>query len=375
MNTTAYFTFDFTLDEIRQLRVRQRWDGGVRSERYDWLFGIPSFEDIANLMYNWKQAAKQDLGMHAAATRGGMWAELKKPRWIKQQTGMSMEDLFVQELERLPIHIRNMFFPPSHCPVDDDSKPALVSPNTFVLPPPLVVHCFESRPLKRIKTKFQRSQKAGLLGSSVHSVLPPLVLLLSQRKCHTIHDWDSLKSYLDGVNVDKACMWNNGAATKGMLIAAKAHERDMGVYTWTQRAEKKFLEDPFLDAQSEISALFCSAHVDGILAENVDIAVRAATIGCGNPVLSLQHGRIAHGVFPKFSINGSQLSTIKLVLSLLAAILLLGKWRVRKAQKSRDYIAPTLGVTESHSLKMDHNNTMINPDHKYGSLDLTAQPN
>jgi hypothetical protein len=288
---TAYFTFDFTLDEIRQLRVRQRMKGGLRSERYDWLFGVPTLEDIAQLLYRWKKSAALELkdGTTQQHWRGGMWVELKRPEWIELQTGVRMEDLFLAELQRLPVHLRDMFFPPSYCSTDMDQSSSLV-----VIPPPLAVHCFESKPLRYLHSKFRSLQKNGMLGSHNNSVIPPTVLLLGQKKCHTFNQWSSVEKYVDGINLDKACLWNNrtspdGAFTgeEGAKVAAEAHKNDLALFAWTERAEKEFILEPFSDAESEMLALMCSVGIDGMFAENVDIAVRAASLGCSIPLAVL----------------------------------------------------------------------------------------
>jgi hypothetical protein len=325
---TAYFTFDFTLHEIRQLRVRQRVKGGLRSERYDWLFGVPTLEDIAHLLYRWKKAAELELKDGTHHFRGGMWVELKKPEWIKLQTGMRMEDLFLEELQRLPVHLRDMFFPPSSCSVDNDQDQLLV------MPPPLAVHCFESMPLKYLHSKFHTLQNTGLLGTHNNSVIPPTVLLLGPKKCHNFHEWSSVEKYVDAINLDKTCLWNNrtslnGAFTgeEGAKVVAEAHKNDLAVFAWTERAEKEFLLEPFSDAESEMLALMCSAvGVDGMFAENVDIAVRAASLGCSTP---LEHRQEESQVDVSF---GSSILAIAAVL-LAVALVIQAVWTVRKAQK------------------------------------------
>jgi hypothetical protein len=251
---------------------------------------VPTLEDIAHLLYRWKKSAKLELKDGTHHLRGGMWVELKKPAWIKLQTGMRMEDLFLEELQRLPIQLRDMFFPPSSCSMDNDQS--------LVMPPPLAVHCFESNSLKYLHSKFQSLQNTGLLGSHNNSVIPPTVLLLGTKKCHSFNEWSSVEKYVDAINLDKTCLWNNrtsldGAFTgeEGANTVADAHKRDLALFAWTERAEKGFLLEPFSNAESEMLALMCSVGIDGMFAENVDIAVRAASLGCSTPLALLQHNQ------------------------------------------------------------------------------------
>ena len=53
-NRTSYWTFNFTLEEIQQLKVKQRLPD-ARTEMYDNLFGIPTLTDILDVLVEWLQ--------------------------------------------------------------------------------------------------------------------------------------------------------------------------------------------------------------------------------------------------------------------------------------------------------------------------------
>jgi len=344
--TTAYFSFDFTLDEVRQLKVRQRFQGGIRSERYDWLFGVPTLEDIAHLLHQWKEQAKIEYKEPYHVGRGGMWAELKKPRWILEQTGIRIEDLFLEEILNLPDNLRKMFFPLSYCPpVSSNPIQALFNRRVTPIPPPLAVHCFEREPLKYLHQKFKSLRQMGLLGSSNTSVLPPTVLLLSQHRCHSFNSWSIVAKYLDGVNFDMACLWNNLTSSDGTFtgqegseLVEKAHHKDLAVFSWTERAEKRFLLDPFVDAESEMLALICDVRIDGIFAENVDIATRAANRVCPTPHV-LKNSRRGKRVNMSFDSTISytfRLLDVSIMVLLMACIFVVTKTVRRRVNESKN---------------------------------------
>ena len=66
-----------------------------------------------------------------------------------------------------------------------------------------------------------------------------------------------------------------------------AEQHGLAVHPWTERLEVQFLYNnqnqknkSFATAEEEVQYLFCEVGVDGIFAENVDLAVRVATMGC-----------------------------------------------------------------------------------------------
>ena len=67
---TGYYAINFTLSEIKNLRVRQRFD--TRTKLYDWLFPVPSLEDILN----WQIEKFNETGRLV-----GIYPELKHPDW------------------------------------------------------------------------------------------------------------------------------------------------------------------------------------------------------------------------------------------------------------------------------------------------------
>lgn len=59
---TSYFTFDFTLQEIQQLFINQRFARtSYRTTLYDNVFHLPTLDDIIQLLYDWNRKALPSL--------------------------------------------------------------------------------------------------------------------------------------------------------------------------------------------------------------------------------------------------------------------------------------------------------------------------
>lgn len=88
----GWFAEDFTLEELRTLRARERV-GGIRPRNtaYNGLYQVPTFEEIVKLL----RAKEAETGRTI-----GLYPELKHPTWILEQEGIDMVDLLVAELKK-----------------------------------------------------------------------------------------------------------------------------------------------------------------------------------------------------------------------------------------------------------------------------------
>ncbi|KAF3327493.1 Glycerophosphodiester [Carex littledalei] len=88
-NITGYFVVDFTLEELKSLRVKQRYP--FRDQQYNWKFSIITFEEFISL------------GLDANRTVG-IYPEIKNPVFINQHVkwadGKRFEDKFVETLKK-----------------------------------------------------------------------------------------------------------------------------------------------------------------------------------------------------------------------------------------------------------------------------------
>ncbi|XP_078176171.1 glycerophosphodiester phosphodiesterase GDPD6-like isoform X2 [Carex rostrata] len=88
-NMTGYFVVDFTLEELKSLRVKQRYP--FREQQYNWKFSIITFEEFISI------------GLDANRTVG-IYPEIKNPVFINQHVkwadGKRFEDKFVETLKK-----------------------------------------------------------------------------------------------------------------------------------------------------------------------------------------------------------------------------------------------------------------------------------
>lgn len=91
----GWFAEDFTLAELRTLRVRERV-GNIRSAntRYNGLYQVPTFAEIVQLL----RAKEAETGRSI-----GLYPELKHPTFLLEADGIDMVDLLLRELQTLGI--------------------------------------------------------------------------------------------------------------------------------------------------------------------------------------------------------------------------------------------------------------------------------
>ncbi|KAH9317965.1 hypothetical protein KI387_019734, partial [Taxus chinensis] len=87
VNVTGWFTVDFTLEEIKALRVKQRYN--FRDQSYNWQFSIITFEEFISIALDAPRVV-------------GIYPEIKNPVLINQHVkwagGKRFEDMFVETL-------------------------------------------------------------------------------------------------------------------------------------------------------------------------------------------------------------------------------------------------------------------------------------
>ncbi|KAL8457612.1 hypothetical protein ACS0TY_034657 [Phlomoides rotata] len=87
-NITGFFTVDFTLKELKSLRVKQRYD--FRDQQYNGKFSISTFEEFISIALDAPRVV-------------GIYPEIKNPVFINQHVkwpgGKNFEDEFVETLK------------------------------------------------------------------------------------------------------------------------------------------------------------------------------------------------------------------------------------------------------------------------------------
>lgn len=237
---TGWFTEDFTLDELKTLRAKERLPQ-LRKDNmaFDRQFEIPTFEEILTL---------------AKAHNVGVYPETKHPSYFAS-IGLPHE------------------------------APLLAMLTTFghvTKDAPIFIQSFEVENLKalRPKTKLRLIQLMDDTGS------PADRSDMTYTQMATAEGLKIVATYADGVGPNKAMViprtmiGNLGTPT---TLVADAHQVGLAVHPWTFRRENYFLPlaqksgvDPrgIGDVQTEMKA-FLATGVDGIFSDNVAEAVSA----------------------------------------------------------------------------------------------------
>ena len=305
-NRWGYYVNDFTFSELQRLRVRQRVTSGARTEMYDYLFQIPSFTQIVNLLHDWNTRELESIG-RPSKTGGvaGMYVELKKSYYFQQDGNVSLPDLFLDELADHPKASELLF---DHVTLCEGLR------YDEYRVPPLVLQSFEGGVLEYLRTKFKERwmdfvEEDAILASGVvnvtgeeddevdHPWIPPLVLLVPESKCRQETFWYDVESlHIKGLGPNKNCLLPSASAMESndtVAIAramhearewvAKAHSIQLAVHPYTVKLEK---EEPggvpklFSSAEEELRYYYCDLKIDGIFSENIAIAQIVGAEGC-----------------------------------------------------------------------------------------------
>jgi glycerophosphoryl diester phosphodiesterase len=237
---TGWFTEDFTLDELKTLRAKERLPQLRKGNMaFDRQFEIPTFEEILTL---------------AKAHNVGVYPETKHPSYFAS-IGLPHEAPLLALLTRFG-HV---------------TKDA-----------PIFIQSFEVENLKalRPKTKLRLIQLMDETGS------PADRSDLTYSQMATAEGLKIVATYADGIGPNKAMViprtmiGNLGTPT---TLVADAHKVGLAVHPWTFRRENYFLPlaqksgiDPrgIGDVEAEMKA-FLATGIDGIFSDNVTEAVSA----------------------------------------------------------------------------------------------------
>ncbi len=200
-SVAGWFAEDFTLAELRTLRVRERVPNArPANAAYDGLYQIPTFDEIVQLV----QAKQAQTGRTI-----GLYPELKHPTYLLQQAGIDMVDLLVAQLRKHGI----------------DRQDA-----------PVFVQVFEVGPLQRLN-RLVDTPLVLLIGPEGGPVDEP-AMRWAQMIAPT--GLAEIAAYADGIGpwlghvVDPATM-------QPTTLVADAHAAGLKVHAWTLRKENAFL--------------------------------------------------------------------------------------------------------------------------------------
>ena len=251
---TGWFTDDFTLAELKTLRVRERiphlrqantmWDGR---------FEIATFDEILDL----RARLSLELGREI-----GVYPETKNPTYFRER-GLALEPLLVDAVRRHGL----------------DAPTA-----------PLFVQSFELGTLESLRRE--------------HALTAPLVLLAEEGAPYDLVASGDRRTYadlltptalaalagtIDAIGVDKSLVIerreDGSLASAPTRLVEDAHAAGLLVHAFTFRAENVFLPTEHRVGAAEADrgraldelVRFLRAGVDGVFADQADVAVAART--------------------------------------------------------------------------------------------------
>ena len=255
VETTGWFTVDFTLAELRNLRaVQPRAD---RSKEFDGRFLVPTLDEIIALAQSESKVRGRTIGIYP---------ETKHPSW-HCALGLSLEEPLLSALESAGWNHRDA---------------------------PVFIQSFEAGNLQwlRGRTRVKLIQLMGGVGSNADgSVILPTPF--AQPGCTTYPigelptnfasaaTFEAIATYADGIGPWKRFLIgeSSGLATPATDFVKLAHAAGLLVHPWTFRNEQiHLLADYAGDPLAEYRA-FIELGVDGIFSDFPDTARRAVDVG------------------------------------------------------------------------------------------------
>eukprot|EP00548_Thalassiothrix_antarctica_P009352 CAMPEP_0194159804 /NCGR_PEP_ID=MMETSP0152-20130528/78039_1 /TAXON_ID=1049557 /ORGANISM="Thalassiothrix antarctica, Strain L6-D1" /LENGTH=510 /DNA_ID=CAMNT_0038869421 /DNA_START=257 /DNA_END=1785 /DNA_ORIENTATION=- len=293
-NRTGYWISDFTLKEIKTLRVRQRYgygkngDTNFRTTLYDDVFTIPTLEEIINLLYNWntnllpqyESRPHTEIQQQPIITRrAGLYAELKDPKWFLDEN-LNLVDLFLKELTQYANANGNGS---NDDTILHDTQCPLIEVDEYYLVPQLVVQCFDGDVLQELYDKWSKHNFFNDKNTTTELLSPPppppMVILVDKEECDTKnnkdernlwfnieHKWDT---FLHGIGPSKSCLEPLETAK---IFQEKAHKHNLAVHVWTTRPEYNNVDEYFQNQIEELEYFLCHVGADGIFTEDVSTA-------------------------------------------------------------------------------------------------------
>ncbi|PFG32072.1 glycerophosphodiester phosphodiesterase family protein [Paramicrobacterium agarici] len=245
---TGWFTEDFTWDELRSLRVRERIaELRPDSAAFDGRERMLRLADVLELLREHEQTTGRRVGLVVEIKHATYFAAL----------GLPLDELLAREL--------------AHSGWSAETG--------------LVIESFELGVLERLKASGLDARYVYLIekaGAPADRVARDGSAARTYADDLTDSGLDALAAAVDGISVDKAYLlpWTPLGSSVGDLVS-HAHRRGLVVYTWTLRPENAFLDSrhrtgdgraAFGRWQREFDEIL-STGVDGVFADHPDLAV------------------------------------------------------------------------------------------------------
>ena len=220
---TGWFSEDFTIDEIKTLRAKERL--ATRVHAYDGKFAIPTFDEVLDLA----QQLGRELGRPV-----GVYPETKHPTYFRG-IGLPLEPKLLASLEARGWNARDA---------------------------PVFIQSFEQGNLRDLR-KQTRVRLIQLAAGMPMFGQPSLA------------DFKTIAEYADGVGLEKRLLVpvnQDGSLGAPTDLVARAHAAGLLVHAWTVRIDKEFLPAGYHGkAEAEFEQLR-SLGVDGVFTDFPDVA-------------------------------------------------------------------------------------------------------
>jgi len=241
---SGWFTEDFTLEELKTLRCRERLPKlRPQSAKFDRQEAIPTYQEVLDLAKSESARLKRPIGTYP---------EMKHPSYFSS-IGLPIEGRLAEILK----------------------KNDLNSPTA-----PVFIQCFDVLPLKTIMPlcKAPRVQLVSPEGG-------PTDVTLRYKDMVSAAGLKTIAAYANGVGPEYSMVIPtvDGGLGPATTLVKDAHAAGLAVHPWTVRAENAFLPpklrngtDP--SAHGNVEALYkalYAAGVDGLFSDFPGLAVKA----------------------------------------------------------------------------------------------------
>ncbi|HEY2359457.1 MAG TPA: glycerophosphodiester phosphodiesterase [Phenylobacterium sp.] len=241
---SGWFTEDFTLEELKSLRCRERLPKlRPESAKFNGQETIPTYQEVIDLAKSESARLKRPIGTYPEMKHASYFAQI----------GLPMEGRLADMLKKN----------------DLDSATA-----------PVFVQCFDVLPLKTFMTlsKAPRIQLMSPEGG-------PTDVTLRYKDMASAAGLKTIATYANGVGPDWSMVLPtvDGALGPATSLVTDAHAAGLAVHPWTVRAENVFLPpklrvgaDP--SAHGDVNAVYkalYAAGIDGLFSDFPALAVKA----------------------------------------------------------------------------------------------------
>lgn len=242
---TGWFSEDFTLAEIKTLRVKERLY--FRDQSWNGRFEVPTLEEVL------------DLARRKSAETGrtiGVYPETKHPRYFRS-IGLPLEDRLVEVLHGAGYRGRSA---------------------------PVYIQSFATGNLRALRTMtdlplIQLLEAAGR----------PRDDRRTYRELATPAGLAEIATYADGIGPNKRLIVPerpNRSLEPATSLVEDAHRAGLLVHAWTFRGDERFLSPTYEGEPEREYDQFFALGVDGVFSDFPDVALRARErLGFGGTVI------------------------------------------------------------------------------------------